>query len=513
MEEKRTTAFDHLSGGDLHPMLLIREVVRKCWAIVLAAIIFACCGYVAKDAMYHPIYRTSTTLVVMQGGSTSVYGNRSAANTLANNLSKLLNGEMLRRTIAEELGVERVDGEISAETIPESNLVVVTVSSSSPRMAFSILRAAMEHYNDLGTRSLGKISVAVLYPASAPVAPVNYPGSRQFAKKAALVGALLMTAAIVAFAYLRDTVKSEKEVEEKLDTRLLTVVHHERKAKTLRERLSKEKKSLLITSPTTGFLYVETIKKLRARVEYQMKRSGSKVIMITSVGENEGKSTIAANLALAMSRKYKNVLLIDGDMKKPALHKILGYQEEQYHTLSELLRGESTLSETLLVDPKRHLNTLLNRRGIEDSSELLKGERMAQLIQSARQQMDVVIIDTPPMAVSPDAECIADVADASILVVRQDGAQVRVINDSIDILNLSRAELLGCVLNNYFTTEFADHLGYGYGGRYGYGVKYGYGGRYGYGSKIGYGSKVGYGSKIGYGSKLGYGAGAGEEDK
>ena len=89
---------------------------------------------------------------------------------------------------------------------------------------------------------------------------------------------------------------------------------------------------------------------------------------------------------------------------------------------------------------------------------------------------------------------------------------MRVINDCIDILTMSRAELLGCVLNNYYTTEFADHLGYGYGGRYGYGVKYGYG-RTGYGSKLGYGSKVGYGSKIGYGSKLGYGAGAGGEDE
>ena len=511
MEEKRTTAASLFSGGDLHPVLLIREILRKAWAIVLAAVIFGCCGYVIRDAAYVPVYRTSTTLVVMQGGSTSVYGNRSAANTLANNLSKLLNGEMLRRTIAADLGVDRVDGEISAETIPESNLVVVTVSSASPRMAFSILRAAMEHYNDLSTRSLGKISVAVLYPASAPLAPINNPGSMKTAKTAAIVGAVLRAAAIAVFAYLRDTVKSEKEVEEKLDTRLLTVVHHERKAKTLRERLSREKKSLLITTPTTGFLYVETIKKLRARVEYQMKRSGAKVIMITSVRENEGKSTIAANLALAMSRKYKNVLLIDGDMKKPALHKILGYQDENYETFSDLLRGECTLSDALLIDTKRHLNTLLNRKGIEDSSELLKNDRMTQLIQAARQQMDVVIIDTPPMAVSPDAECIADVADASIIVVRQDTTEVRVINDSIDILNMSRAELLGCVLNNYYTTEFADHLGYGYGGRYGYGVKYGYG-RTGYGSKVGYGSKLGYGSKIGYGSKLGYGAGAGEED-
>ena len=150
MEEKQSSALSRFSGGDLHPVLLLREVMRKAWAIVLAAVIFGCCGYVARDAMYQPIYRTSTTLVVMQGGSTSVFGNRSAANTLATNLSKLLNGEMLRRTIAEELGVSSVDGTISAETIPETNLVVVTATSSTPRRAFSILRAAMDHSNELG---------------------------------------------------------------------------------------------------------------------------------------------------------------------------------------------------------------------------------------------------------------------------------------------------------------------------------------------------------------------------
>ncbi len=502
MEEKRTDAFRHFSGGSLHPVLLLREVGRKIWAVILAAVIFACCGYVIKDATFQPIYSTSTTLVVMQSGSTSVYGNRSAANTLAGNLSKLLNGEMLRRTIAQDLGVKRVNGTITATAIGETNLVEVKAESPSPEMAFRVLKSALNHYNDLGSRSLGKISVSVLYPAVAPTRPINSPGSMRMAKMAALAGALATAAVIMVLAYLRDTVKSEKEVEEKLDTRLLTVVHHERKAKTLRERFSKEKKSLLITSPTTGFLYVETIKKLRARVEYQMKRSGAKVIMVTSVQENEGKSTVAANLALAMSRKYDKVLLVDGDLKKPAMHKILGYQQEEFGTLPQLLRGEVKLSDCLLVDTKRHLNVLLCRTGTEDSSELLKSERMAQMIQAAREQMDVVIIDTPPMAVSPDAECIADVADASILVVRQDQVQVRVINDSIDILNTSRAELLGCVLNNFYTTELAEHFGYGYGGRYGYGVKYGYGGRYGYG----YGSRVGYGSRIGYGSKIGYGS-------
>ena len=171
MEEKRTAAHRHFSRGDLHPVLLLREVARYFWAVILAAVIFACCGYVIKDATYQPVYTTSTTLVVMQSGSTSVFSNRSAANTLAENLSKLLNGEMIRRSIAEDLGVKRVNGDISAKTIPETNLVVVTVKSSDPQMAFQILRASMDHFNDLGSRSLGKISVSVLYPGNAPTTP------------------------------------------------------------------------------------------------------------------------------------------------------------------------------------------------------------------------------------------------------------------------------------------------------------------------------------------------------
>ena len=150
-------------------------------------------------------------------------------------------------------------------------------------------------------------------------------------------------------AYLRDTVKSEDEVESKLDTKLLAAVHHERKYKTFRAALAHKKTSILITNPTTGFLFVETFKKLRTRVEYQMRRSHGKVVMVTSVLEDEGKSTVSVNLALAMARKYRNVLLIDADMKKPAVHKILGYQDEEYATLPELLAEKVALRDACLL--------------------------------------------------------------------------------------------------------------------------------------------------------------------
>ena len=154
---------------------------------------------------------------------------------------------------------------------------------------------------------------------------------------------------------------------------------------------------------------------------------------------------------------------------------------------------------------------LLNRKGSEHAAQLLQSERMAQLLEQARREMDVIIIDTPPMSASADGECIAQISDAALLVVRQDRAPVRVINDTIDVLKNANAELIGCVLNNFYVADFTENISYGFGGGYGYGGKYGYG-RKGYGSKYGYGTKMGYGwvrTKMGYGYKIGYGAGDG----
>ena len=110
---------------------------------------------------------------------------------------------------------------------------------------------------------------------------------------------------------------------------------------------------------------------------------------------------------------------------------------------------------------------------------------MRELIRQARENVDCIIIDTPPMSVSPDAECIAELADASILVVRQDTTPVKVINDAIDTLSSCNAKLIGCVFNNVRSADLSDGYSYGSGGKYGYGghsySRYGYG-KYGYGN-------------------------------
>ena len=125
------------------------------------------------------------------------------------------------------------------------------------------------------------------------------------------VGALLVLLSV-----LRFTVKTRQGAARNLDGRLLGIPY-EKKQFTWKEILQKKKKSLLISTPLVSMVFSESVRKLATRLKHHMSRRQQKVILVTSVSENEGKSSVAANLALALAEKGKGGL-IDGDLKKPA---------------------------------------------------------------------------------------------------------------------------------------------------------------------------------------------------
>lgn len=488
MNEKKSVASSHENVQGFHPLLLLREVLNKLWLIVAVAIIAGCWAYIASSALYTPKYMTNTTFVVsVREGNGSVYSNLAAAQSLASSFSEIIDSDVMKKRVAQELDTDRVYGEITATVIEETNLIEMTVTAGSPGEAYLMTQAVLHNYGEIAEKTLSTVTLDILRQPTIPTTAVNPSGALGMARLAALVAAAAAMLLVIIRAYLRDTVKVSEEVEAKLDTKLLATVYHERKYKRLKDLLSRGKKSILITNPQTGFAFAETFRKLRTRVDYHMRRDGAKVIMVTSVYENEGKSTVAANLALAMNRKRKNVILIDGDMKKPALHKIMNYQDKKYASIVDYLSGKAALKDTLISDRGYQMGLILGRQGTDRSTELVNGKAMRELIYEARENVDCIIIDTPPMSVSPDAECIAELADAAILVVRQDTAPVKVINDSIDVLSAACGRLIGCVFNNVRAADLSDGYSYGSGGKYGYGNGHGYG-KYGYG-KYGYGSR------------------------
>ena len=462
------------------PLVVIRSVLRRWYLIVVLAILAAQGAFTAAEITYQPEYTCTTTFVVtMQGSSSSVFQNLSAASTLATTFSEVLNSSILRTTVLNALDMRSFDGKISAAVVDETNLLTMKVTASDPRTAFLVSKAVIAHHGEVSGQVMGDIILEVLQQPHVPSAPSNPMPAAANAKKAALVTAAAVCALLIAAAILRDTVRSSWEARQKLDCRVLAEIRHERKYKTFLSWLRHRKAGILMNNPVTSFSYTETIRSLRRRVEQHMPEGG-RVLMITSALENEGKSTVAVNLALAFAQKRKRVLLIDGDLRKPACHKIIGCRKWR-STTGDVLRGAVPLEEAVVSYVRSpSLQFLLERRSSPNAAELAAGSAMARLIAQARERYDVVILDTPPMSAGPDAECLMELCDASLLVIRQDQARTKALLNALDVLQEAHSKLLGCVLNDCYLSLLSEQGNYGYGyGRYGYGSHYGQYGKYG----------------------------------
>ena len=461
---------------NIDPIVVLRDVAKR-WYVILAAVILVSMGaYVVSDVTYRPDYTTTTTFVVSsRGSSATVYQNLSAATNLATVFSEVLNSSILRGAVMEQLGMTSFDGTIQASAVAETNLLTMKVTAHDPRTAFLMTRAIIENHHIVSHQVMGDTVLEVLQNPTVPTVPSNLRNSGSMMKKAALLCAAAMCALLAALSYMKDTVRSKQEAERKLDCRFLGELRHERKVKNLSMLLKRQKSSVLITNPATSFTFAETVRKLRRRVEQHMPEEG-KVLMVTSVLENEGKSTIAVNLAIALAQKQKKVLLLDCDLRKPACHKILE-QSWRGSGTADVIRGKAKLSEsTVQIGRNKYLHGLLEQRGMRSSTEIVGSEGLHRLITEAAAQYDYVIVDTPPMSVAPDAECVMELVDATLLVVRQNTCPAKEINAALDTLHMAKAKLLGCVLNNVYSSFLSDQSGYSRG--YGY-DRYGHYGRYG----------------------------------
>ena len=236
---------------------------------------------------------------------------------------------------------------------------------------------------------------------------------------------------------------------------------------------------MLITHPTVSFPYTEGVHKLGRKVRNAMHKRHAKILLITSAGENEGKSTVAANLALSIAEHGKKVLLIDLDMRKPSLNKIFGVEEENIDDIGQFLIGKGTGDNLIRLLDQEKLHVILNTKEYSRSTEMLSNGRLEKLFQYLREHFDYILIDSSPMNIVADAEVIANYADASMVVVREHASAARAVNEVLDTLRDSHAKPIGCVLNDTHTGVTSALGGYQYGSDYGYRYGRGYGRYYG----------------------------------
>ena len=342
---------------DFDPIVVVRDVFRRWLVVVMVALIVGVGTYIRADLSHTPIYTTTTTYVVTSRGSSStVFNNLTSTSTLAGIFEELLNSSLLRKAILEEIGETSFDGTISASVIADTNLINVKVTAKDPRTAFLVSQAIIDHHEELTYKVLDSTALEVLRAPSVPTGPSNNANAMGQMKKSAVLAAIATTVVLATVSFCRKSVRSEYEAAKVLNCSCLGEIPHEKKRRSLLRRLLRRKSSILITNPATSFRFVENIRKLRRRVERLM--HGRKVIMVTSLLENEGKSTVAVNLALSLSQKHAKVLLIDCDLRKPACHAILDMADVS-NQLCDVLSGSISLEEAVTQDRKSDLHLLL----------------------------------------------------------------------------------------------------------------------------------------------------------
>jgi protein-tyrosine kinase len=210
---------------------------------------------------------------------------------------------------------------------------------------------------------------------------------------------------------------------------------------------------------------VEQIKRVRTHIQHYTKSSTPpRVILVTSAISGEGKSLMAANLAVSIAQGLSDsVLLVDADIRNPTLHNYFG--QPQGPGLSEYLSGEVELKGVLRATPIPRLSFVAGGIRKKNPVELISSERMARLIEEQREAEGgrFIVVDSTPVLITNEPSILAKIMDGVIVVVRHDMTPRHAVKETLSAI--TREKILGLVFNDAQTGSL--HIGYGYQKYYG----------------------------------------------
>ncbi len=461
---------------------MFKEFLRLWWLLLIIISVVSTIFYFYRKMTYEAHYTASSTYTVNAdspySASTNTY-DQTMANNLAVTMKYLLQSASMERIVAEDMGLRNIPGTINVESMESTNLLTITTTSTDAAAAYNMLQSVLRNYKTVCASVIGNTILTEMDQSGVPAAPSNPENCRGVARTGMAVGILVDLALLCLLAVTKQTIRKEEDFEKVLNVECygaIPSVHFKKRGKNMGE----DADTILIDNYRIPGQFLEAIRAIRTRMERDVIRNQHQVILVSSAIPGEGKSTVAANLAVGLARKGKSVILVDFDLRSPAVAESMNLEPGEVGTI-DVLTGKATVNEALIQYKRLPLGILAGGEGITDTMHILNTPVVKETIDELRELVDYVILDTPPSGMLADATLIARYADTALFVVRQDYAHITDIIEGISNLYEEGIPISGCVLNHATVgiTGYGYGYGYGYGGRYGYG----YGRGYGYGSE------------------------------
>jgi tyrosine-protein kinase Etk/Wzc len=290
-----------------------------------------------------------------------------------------------------------------------------------------------------------------------------------------LLGFIIPMLGMVSIDFLNDKVIDKKDVERKTKVPIIGYISHS------------EAKNELPVVEKPGSSLSESFRSVRTSLKYFFKENEKPVIAVSSTISSEGKTFISVNLAAITAMLGKKVLLVGLDMRKPRIDKI--FQFDDSPGMSTYLSGNCGYDEVIKQTQIENLFYAPSGPVPPNPAELIEKDRMGEFIETVKKKFDVIIIDTPPLAIVTDALLLAPYVSINLFIVRQRYSSRNTLEIIEQLYRQGELKNMALIINDINISGY-----YGYGMRYGYSLGYGYSYGFNYYGK-GYYGRYGYSDK------------------
>lgn len=420
---------------------------------------------------FSPSYSVSATFTVHMGndtlsadGSISSYSfdyDKTMADQLAVVFPYVMQSNIVQERVCKDLGVPLMPAAVEVTCIAGTNMITITTTGTDAQMTYDVLLSVIDNYSYVTEYIIGPTKLVMISSPEVPTEPDNAVVWKEETAIGILIGLLLGAVWITLYAILRQTVRTKEELQQELNQTCVGILPQV----TFKRYSQKINTDILLTNRLVGNDFMESLRLLKSAVQNN-RRENEKVILITSTAPGEGKSVTTVNLAAMFAKNGSKVLVIDGDLRSSGISKML-FPNPSVQTV------ESNSTYDIVKVEEFGINVLRFRTSQKRLWRIMRSNELKRIIESVREQYDLIFIDTPPCGMISDATVVAGVADATLYVVRQDTVLTARIREGINTMLSTDARFMGCILNGTL------------GGLGGYGNYYGYGGynhyyRYGY---------------------------------
>ena len=441
-------------------------VIRRRWLQVVACLVGAMAVAALLTWQTTPLYSSTARLFVSTSPSDTndAYTGGLFATQRVASYADLVQSTQLAERVGSALGdgasESELRGQVTASVVPETVILEISATDPDPERARDVAQAYAEGLSDLvvdletpsGQRDT-LIKASIVDDAQVSTGPVSPQPVRNLAL-AAVLGLLLGIGLSVVRQLLDTTIGSSDDVADVTPTPILANISADPESARASPR-----DALGGTSP-----WAEAFRVLRTNMQYVDVDTDKKVFVVSSSLPGEGKTTVAASLAITLALADHRVALVECDLRKPQLAGRLSLDGSVGTT--GVLIGRVALDDVLQPYGDTGLQVLVCGHVPPNPSELLQSAAMEKLLVELQQRFEIVILDAPPLLPVTDAALLATETDGAILVVRHGQTTRDQLAHSLERLEAVGAKCLGVVVNRAPVNRAARGYGYGYG--YGY---------------------------------------------